>query len=386
MSILGCQPVHRSHRGRSPSAARVADELVKLDTVEDLNNATLRHVRLVDGQDAKLELFDPATADYPRQGEWISDPHESKFAFTEMIPSWNVRTPPQTGVRFYVQTRDSKTGNWSPWLYVGYWGHLPPGMETTRFSGGKVSIDTLRLTRPANAWRICAILESLATDPKINPVIDRISVCYTGLTSDPEILAKIYGPFTHASSRPAAIDLPVPYRPQGDNPGATRGQTCSPTSVSMVMAYWGKDFPTPVNFEAIWDEQYHLFGNWNRAVARAGEVGLDAWVTHFRSWGQVRATLASGQPIIAAIKFKPGEFPSSVLKSSAGHLIVIRGITANGDIICNDPGRRGVGNHAIYKSSELGHAWFIRGDGVAYIIHGNHAAGKSSIDTENKQR
>src|SRR6202044_1848419 len=110
-----------------------------------------------------------------------------------------------------------------------------------------------------------------------------------------------------------------------------------------------------------WDSEYLLYGNWNRAVARAGALGLDAWVTRFRNWQQVRATLASGQPIIASIRFKEGEFPSNVQNSTEGHLIVIRGMTAEGDAICNDPANRQRGNHVIYKADELGRAWFGRG-------------------------
>ena len=79
------------------------------------------------------------------------------------------------------------------------------------------------------------------------------------------------------------------------------------------------------------------------------------------------AAQAAGQPVIAGIKFKRGQFPSSVLTQTAGHLIVIRGFKENGDVICNDPANKTRGNGVVYKADELGKAWFGCG-GVGYII------------------
>ena len=135
----------------------------------------------------------------------------------------------------------------------------------------------------------------------------------------------------------------------------------------MVMQYLGYNRPTEENALAIYDSEYGLFGNWARAVAWAGENGFDAWVTRYRNWEQVKATIATGQPIIASIRFEKGECPSFVLKETDGHLIVIKGVTREGDLIVNDPASRDKGGGAIYKASELAKAWFGHG-GVGYII------------------
>ena len=73
----------------------------------------------------------------------------------------------------------------------------------------------------------------------------------------------------------------------------------------MVMAYFGADVPTQENALAIYDEEHDMFGNWGRAVQRAGEMGLDAWLQRFRNWDQVKAMIARGQPIVAGIKTNP---------------------------------------------------------------------------------
>ena len=47
------------------------------------------------------------------------------FAFTELLPSWNVATPPETGLRLDVRVRSVRGQKWSPWLYLGSWGKTP---------------------------------------------------------------------------------------------------------------------------------------------------------------------------------------------------------------------------------------------------------------------
>jgi hypothetical protein len=90
--------------------------------------------------------------------------------------------------------------------------------------------------------------------------------------------------------------------------------------------------------------------------------------------------LAAGQPIIASIEYKRGEFPSSLFDYSTGHLLVIRGMTPDGDIICNDPGSRKFGDNVVYKSADLARVWFGNG-GVAYIIKGRRAIGRPRPST-----
>jgi Peptidase_C39 like family len=135
------------------------------------------------------------------------------------------------------------------------------------------------------------------------------------------------------------------------------------------MQYWGVERPVVENALAIYDPESEIFGHWGRAVQRAGALGLDGWVARFRDWESVKAQVAQGRPVIASVRFRKGEFPSSVLPQTNGHLIVVRGFTPEGDVIVNDPASRDRGNGAVYKAAELARAWFDRG-GVGYVIAG----------------
>jgi hypothetical protein len=193
--------------------------------------------------------------------------------------------------------------------------------------------------------------------------VKRVVVCYSG---ENEGHKRPTSNVQHPTSNGAMV-LAVPFCAQGEGPEAMKHQICSPASVTMVMRFWGIDRPLVENAAAIYDPEYRIFGNWMRAAQRPGEMGLEAWVDRFRNWEQVRDVIAAGEPVVASIQFKAGEFPSAVSKSSDGHLIVIRGFTGDGNIIVNDPADKARGNGAIYNAQDLGRAWFGHG-GVGYRI------------------
>jgi hypothetical protein len=311
--------------------------------------------------------LDATAADYPRQGMWTSAEMATDFPFTELIPSWNATAPVGTGLRFFVSVRDARSREWSPFLYFGGWGQArpPPPPQVVSFPHGVVHVDTLVLDRPADAYKVRAQLVSYAFDAA--PMLRRIAISYSGVVADEVQRAALMEPIKIEANWARTLD--VPYRTQGDTPKPLRSQTCSPTSVSMVLEYWGRKFPTVENAVAMYDGDHEQFGTWNRATARAGELGLDAWITRFRGWDAVKAQIAQGRPIIASIQFKTGEFPAAALSHTNGHLIVIRGFTAGGDVVVNDPANASKGNGAVYPAADLAKAWFGHG-GVGYVIMG----------------
>jgi hypothetical protein len=347
----------------------MVDRLSMFDAADEFDDGKLEHVRVEMNSPARVVLDDKRTNTYPRYGHWISPEVQTEFGFTELIPSWNVTCPPNTGVRFDVRTRDVRSGQWTPWLYVGQWGRNVGNRErVVTCKWGAVHVDNIVLDRPADAYQIRARLESFDLDTNVNPSVRRVSVSYSGRVRDAEMRERL----TH----PVGIvgewrrDLAVPFFAQGTAPSNVKGSICSPTSTTMVMSYWGVTRPVTENALAIYDDERDIFGNWGRAVARAGELGFDAWITRMRNLEQVKAMVARGQPVIAAINFEHGQFPSSVLTDTNGHLIVIRGFTKDGDVICNDPASKDKGNGVVYNADELAQAWFANAGGVAYVIRG----------------
>jgi hypothetical protein len=361
----------------------MVDRLLFVESAEGWSAGAEENAEVVTTSPSVVRMRDGERKDYPRMGRWTSPVYEVGrgpaglgMPFTELIPSFNADAPPETGLRLDVRVRDRRSGEWSPWLYLGSWGRTPAkAPRVVSLPRGVVHVDYLTLDRPADAVQARVEFYSFSMDSHLTPALRRLSLAYSGVVDDLQERARL---------RPAtpvegtwARDLGVPFRTQKDAPAALRGEICSPTSVTMVLAYWGVDRPVVENALAIYDPESEIFGHWGRAVQRAAALGLDGWVARFRDWDSVKAQVARGQPVIASVRFKKGEFPSAVLSQTNGHLIVVRGFTPEGDVIVNDPASRDRGNGAVYKASELASAWFDHG-GVGYVIAGRSPAGQGA--------
>ncbi len=358
------RPAPRRAAKRNPP--NVVDKLVQFESTDSFSDGSLRNAKIIPGSSTRVELG-YKEGDFPRTGSWTSEETKAAFPFGNLIASFNVATPGNTGV--LLEVRVEQGGTWSPWVQMQCWGkNLIPLDHPLKWHDGSVQIDEMFLDKPAAKFQARVSLTSLDFDSKITPSIRRVSVCYTGVVENADE-RKHLAPSTAPSQW--ARDLKIPFRGQGalDNPKSIRGMICSPTSTSMVLDYYGFDRPTVENALAIYDPHHDLFGNWGRAVSRAGEFGLDAWLARFRDWEHVKVEIAQGHPVIASIKFGRGEAKGLLYESTGGHLIVIRGFKENGDVIVNDPASRDKGNGVVYSAGELARAWFDNG-GVGYVIHG----------------
>jgi hypothetical protein len=341
--------------------SRRVDRLALTDTAAAFRAGDAEHVVVRGGSTPRVVLARADQVGFPRRGTWTGPETVADFPFTELVPSWNVVTPKDTGVFFQVRTRDARSREWSPWLFVGRWGRTVhtrrderlPSDRISRFAHGAVRIDMpfVLLSRPAGAYQVRANLQSFDLDPAVNPSVRRVAVAYSGVVPDPAERARLLGP--GGSGDGWVRDLPVPHVSQHSAPAALRESVCLPSCVTMVLAYWKVDRALVENALAVYDPDTGMFSNGARAMARAGELGLDGWVQRVRNWDQVRAMIRHGQPVIASIQ-------------GGAHLIVIRGFTRDGNVIVNDPLDRGKGG-TTRKAGELGHAWFDCG-GFALVI------------------
>jgi hypothetical protein len=344
--------------------AGMVDRLDFFDTPAAWSTGKLERIAVQTTGPDRLTLHDTRNQ-FPRQGAWLSPEIKTDLPFTEIVPSWNPDCPPETGLRLDIRTRDARSGKWSPWFYLGSWGRTTGKADRDiRNDFGRVHIDWLDLRRPADAYQTRVSFNAFNLDDRVNPSLRRLAISHSGVVRQN---APADANDDHRAGDASAYDIPVPFRAQGLAAKPLRPEICSPTSVSMVMQYLGLDRPTEENALGIYDAEYDLFGNWGRAVAWAGQNGFDAWLTRYRNFDQIRATIATGQPIIASIRFKKGEAPSFVMKETKGHLIVIRGVTADGDFIVNDPASKDKGHGAVYKADDMRRAWLDHG-GVGYII------------------
>jgi hypothetical protein len=366
VALLGCATGPKEVSVTNPlgNPPGMVDRLVMFDAAETWEEGDFEDVALVADPPAHLVLTDDNDRHYPRRGIWTSAAVETDFDFTEFLPSWNVEAPEDTGARFEVRVRDARRGTWSPWLHIGYWGrvaHRPD--RRVAFDGGVVNVDVLMLDRPADAFQIRTRMVAFGGDQSLTPRLRRIAACYSGVVAGEQRRAELLSPPRIEGDW--ICDLGVPHHGQGELGRPLSGQCCSPTSLTMVLQHWGDDSTLLENSEAVYDEEYGIFGNWGRNVARAGELGHDAWLTRLRNWDQVKALVAEGQPIVASVSIGEGEIAG--VDYTGGHLVVIRGFTSDGDVIVNDPAYREKGEGSVWRADEMATVWFDHG-GVGYIV------------------
>lgn len=286
---------------------------------------------------------------------WISAWVDAPFAFDELLPSWNTRLPAGGAFRVDVQL-DAED---APWLDLGGWGAWPASQRAaTKFDLGRVAIDVVELDGDAERARVRIRTRGLA--PGATASLEHLTLCFTRSALH-ELRAGFGAP-------PPVATLPVPLRRQTDEGPEIAGRICSPTSVTMVLAFSGVERPTAEVAAALYDEEHDIYGNWNRAVQGAFGFGVPGELVRIDDWPQAAAVLEQGTPLVISIAAKEGQLSGAPYPSTDGHLLVLAGFDGEGHAVCFDPAvPPGDAAPRRYLLEELESIWLRRG-GVAYRI------------------
>jgi len=292
-----------------------------------------------------------------RQGTARSEPWVGARGFDAVVPSFEALTPKGTWIAVFLAVRVG--GAWSKDYALGVWASSTETVARHSVDGqqdatAEVAVDTLLLARKADALRFTVQLfaEGAAT-PRVRAV--------SAVVIDSAASAPADTPTPAARGKVLA----VPARSQMAWPG---NGWCSPTSTSMILAYWAKtlgktalDETVPTAAAGIHDFVYDGTGNWpfNTAHAAALDGGaLHGVVTRLWSLHQVERLIAAGIPVAISIAYDAGELSGAPVSSTDGHLVVVRGFTTDGDVACNDPAAATDAKVPVtYKRAELEAAW-----------------------------
>jgi hypothetical protein len=303
--------------------------------------------------------------------DYTSDVHATANAFTTAIVSWNVVTPEGSWIETELRARIGE--RWTSWYSMGSWsadraqGHRH-STSAPADANGKVDTDTLLLDRSADAWQLRIFLHP-------SPSGAAPALALVAVTTGPKA-----PPSTAPSQLAWGIDLDVPERTQRvqESPDALGGggdAWCSPTSVSMVMAYWAArehqpqwDVGVPAAADGTYDATYRGCGNWPFNVAYASEHGLAGWVERLTGLDDLGRYIGAGVPLVASIRVRPGELRGSPYAKTDGHLLVVRGFTKTGDVITNDPYALPGHIRIVYPRAQFEHVWMGGSGGIVYVI------------------
>lgn len=279
-----------------------------------------------------------------------------------IVPSWNIRCEKDQGWLVEVQLKEAE-GETSPWLYVEGEGISIKGYrKVTGCPWAKVVIDNIVATKPVTAVRYRVFLHGSGSSPSLAlfALAFRFSPPDPGSDLDGDLLKKM-------------VSMNVPFRSQKSEAKEISSRICCPTSTSMVLEYLGVNRPTAEIASMLYSREHDLYGIWWRPPQLACQLGLKGWVRLFSTWRDVQHTLSEGQPIIASIAYAKGTLTGAPCPGTKGHIVVITGLTENGDVCVNDPaGASPEKGRVVYNRLEFGKAWF--GHGGAGIIIRKRAA------------
>lgn len=293
------------------------------------------------------------------EGNYVS-PEINSGKFRDLVASWNAEAPEGTNVEVLFQVR--KEGRWSAWLSYGKWSDDSSrgSIKGQKDDIAAMDIDTVQILggNEANGLRYKIIIRRTGLE-LLSPKFKAISAALS-LTQD--------AAYELCENKVWLRDIEVPQRSQMVIP-KIGNIICSPTSLSMVMDYYGVKIATEEVAAGVHDSGANIYGNWSYNVAYAGSKGFYAYIERYSCADGIREKIAAGMPVVASIRTKTEEDIKGAPQAyPGGHLIVIRGFTTkDGEeyVIVNDPAApEGKPIRREYKVSEFEKAW----GGVVYIL------------------
>jgi hypothetical protein len=320
-------------------------------------------------------------------GRWVSPWVRPGFALTESVPSWAAVTPRGTWVQVEMRVRSAQ-GRRSSWDTMARWAsharrfhRMTLGEQSDDLT--RVAADTLRSRGVARLqrWQLRVTLFRRAGTSR-TPWLRGIGAMASRLPGG--------NPATARTTMRRTRVVPVPRRSQMIHTGHYRrygngGEAwCSPTSTTMLLRRWGTG---PTDRQTAWvgarhkhadvdhaarfvyDYGYNGAGNWAFNTAYANTFGLHSFVTRLRSLREAEAFVRRGIPLVASVRFGAGDLRGAPISATNGHLMVIRGFQADGDVVVNDPAaRRARGVRRVYDRAQFTDAWVGGSGGLVYVI------------------
>jgi len=164
---------------------------------------------------------------------------------------------------------------------------------------------------------------------------------------------------------PARLDVPPLSQMEAH---ATLGaRICSPTSVAMVLGYWGRAVGPAALAAEIFHPALDIYGVWPAAVRAAAARGVAGYLLRFPDWAAARWCLERGIPIVASVRYGAGELTGGAIAATPGHLLVLVGLDGD-SVFVNDPAAPTAASvPRRHRADEFGRVWLARG-GVGYVL------------------
>lgn len=269
-------------------------------------------------------------------------------AAAHLLPSFSPLAPAPPAFRFELSVRAD--GAWSPWVAT--------------VTLGQAEFPLL----PSCAGPLTADIDELRASPPVEAVRLRVRCRGSLPTAWLASLSAAGDDRIEAGTPPGAgASVRVPSLSQIAEDPAIAPRICSPTSVAMVLGYWGR----PATAAAVAADVFHpatdRYGVWPAAIRAAGARGVAGYLLRFPDWSAAAWCLTRGIPIIASIRYGAGELGGAPMDATTGHLVVLTGYE-DGAVLVNDPAAPAPESvPRRYRRDELTRAWLDR-TGIGYVL------------------
>lgn len=276
--------------------------------------------------------------------------------FDTLVASWAIDGLGDCEVVVRCRADGRETGRYVLGRRVeGAWESVPGQAD----ADARVDVDVVIASRPLEAFRL-TVEGAGITGARLAAVID--------LAAE--------RPASGSLPRGHAVELPVEplsqlaYAGQDVELDGGGEAWCAPTALTMVLRHHGVEADVPDVARAVYDPPYGGCGNWSLNVAYAAARGFDAVVTRLGGVADAAELLHAGVPVIASIAAGPGELPGfPIERGTSGHLVVIGGVTDDGDPVVLDPAGRDGEVRRVYPREPFEAAWLGGAGGIAYVVH-----------------
>ena len=311
---------------------------------------------------------------------WVAPGH----GFSQLIASWNARTPAGTFVEVFARARTA-SGQVSSFQDLGRW-DLADSPQRTSFSAqtdalSHVATDTFLantgVTFTAYQLRVHLARRHGST---ATPTLGSVHAVASQVAS---ALPPTSAPLLPARSLTLPRYSQMAHKGQYPQYGGGGEAWCSPTSLSMVLGYFHA-LPSSAEYawvdpsysgrwvdevaRRVYDHGYDGTGNWPFNTGYAATRLTQAFVTRLTDLRDAERFVANGLPVEVSISFDSGQLTGAPISSTPGHLVVIAGFTSTGDVVVYDPAAPDYRTvRRVYDRGQFERAWLRRSHGTAYV-------------------
>jgi hypothetical protein len=229
----------------------------------------------------------------------LQAPVGTPILYDTLILSWDARIPP--GTRMVIMVRVRYSGRWSDWLSLGSYSATGRSVSASPTKPNwRVAVDTIQSRNDERAGAYQYHVRLISNRRDRTPIVRNVSLVASqswrhGDSINVGNLERAWGK-----------RLNVALRSQYDfDAGAA---WCSPTSLSMVTAYWANRYnrkgwnrTVPATAQGVYDAGARIWGNWPYTTGFAGHLNLRSRVSRFNSVQQLERWIDAGIPVITSI-------------------------------------------------------------------------------------